>query len=78
MGHGTGDLAPVSDLAPLLVAIAAGDRRTAVDLVDAVIGEPGSPRWNPPRQRAVILYLIEAGADPDATAAGGVTILAQS
>src|SRR5262249_61836331 len=38
-------------------------------------GVPGAPTGTPPRQRAVILYLIEAGADPNATAAGGVTPL---
>jgi hypothetical protein len=40
-----------------------------------VIGAPGSASWNPTRQRDVILYLIEAGADPNAAAAGGVTPL---
>jgi hypothetical protein len=40
-----------------------------------MIGAPGSAHWDPPQQRATILYLIEAGADPDATAAGGVTPL---
>jgi ankyrin repeat protein len=40
-----------------------------------VIGVPGSASWNPTRQRAVILSLIEAGADPNAAAAGGVTPL---
>jgi hypothetical protein len=55
--------------------IRARNRRGAEPLHAAVIGEPGSARWNPPQQQAVILYLIEAGADPDATAAGGVTPL---
>ena len=41
----------------------------------AVMGVPGSAHWNPASQQAVILYLIEAGADPNATAAGGVTPL---
>ena len=41
----------------------------------AVIGVPGSASWSPTRQRNVIFYLIEAGADPNATAAGGVTPL---
>ena len=40
-----------------------------------MIGGPGSAHWDPPQQRAVILYLVEAGADPNATAAGGVTPL---
>jgi hypothetical protein len=55
--------------------IRARNRRGAEPLHAAVMGEPGSAHWNPPQQRAVILYLIEAGADPDATAAGGVTPL---
>ena len=40
-----------------------------------MIGAPGSASWNPTRQQDVILYLIEAGADPNAAAAGGVTPL---
>jgi hypothetical protein len=55
--------------------IRARNRRGGEPLHAAVIGGPGSARWNPPQQRAVILYLIEAGADPNATAAGGVTPL---
>ena len=55
--------------------IRARNRRGSEPLHAAVIGVPGSVQWNPPRQRAVILYLIEAGADPNATAAGGVTPL---
>ena len=62
-----------------LVALGAGvrarDRRGAEPLHAAVIGEPGSPNWNPARQRAVIEYLVGAGADPDAAALGGVTPL---
>jgi len=55
--------------------VRARNRRGAEPLHAAVIGAPGSAHWNPAQQRAVILYLIEAGADPDATAAGGVTPL---
>jgi hypothetical protein len=55
--------------------IRARNRRGAEPLHAAVIGVPGSAHWDPPRQRAVILYLVDAGADPDATAAGGVTPL---
>ena len=55
--------------------VRARNRRGAEPIHAAVIGEPGSPSWDPPRQQAVILYLIEAGADPDAAAAGGVTPL---
>jgi hypothetical protein len=67
------------DMARELVArgadVGAKNRRGAEPLHAAVIGEPGSPPWDPPRQQAVIVYLIEAGADPNATAAGGVTPL---
>jgi hypothetical protein len=52
--------------------IRARNRRGAEPLHSAVIGVPGSASWNPTRQRDVILYLIEAGADPNAAAAGGV------
>jgi hypothetical protein len=55
--------------------IRARNRRGAEPLHAAVMGVPGSAHWNPPQQRAVIVYLIEAGADPNATAAGGVTPL---
>jgi ankyrin repeat protein len=51
------------------------NRRGSEPLHAAVVGVPGSATWNPARQRAVILYLVEAGADPNATAAGGVTPL---
>jgi Ankyrin repeats (many copies)/Ankyrin repeat len=55
--------------------IRARNRRGAEPLHAAVMGVPGSAHWNPPQQRAVILYLVETGADPNATAAGGVTPL---
>jgi ankyrin repeat protein len=51
------------------------NRRGAEPLHAAVMGGPGSARWIPAQQRAVILFLIDAGADPNATAAGGVTPL---
>ena len=35
-------------------------------LLVAAIGNPGSDRWNPGAQSAVIRILVEAGADPDA------------
>jgi len=39
------------------------------------MGGPGAPTWNPARQRAIIRYLVGAGADPNAPASGGVTPL---
>ena len=55
--------------------IRAKDRRGAEPLHAAVIGVPGTSTWAPRRQQEVMLCLIEAGADPNATAAGGVTPL---
>jgi hypothetical protein len=55
--------------------IRARNRRGAEPLHAAVIGVPGSASWNPASQRDVIVCLIEAGADPNAAAAGGVTPL---
>jgi hypothetical protein len=55
--------------------IRARNRRGAEPLHAAMIGVPGSVSWDPARQRDVIVYLIEAGADPNAAAAGGVTPL---
>ena len=67
------------ELARALVAagadVRARNRRGAEPLHAAVIGSPGSDNWNPPRQIAVIAYLVGAGADPNAGAAGGVTAL---
>jgi Ankyrin repeats (many copies)/Ankyrin repeat len=68
-----------AELARELVAhgadVRARNRRGAEPLHAAVIGQPGSDIWNPTRQAAVIGYLIEAGADPNAAALGGVTPL---
>jgi ankyrin repeat protein len=55
--------------------VRAKNRRGAEPLHAAVNGVPGSPAWDPPRQVAMITYLIGAGADPDALAVGGVTPL---
>jgi Ankyrin repeats (many copies)/Ankyrin repeat len=55
--------------------VQAKNRRGAEPLHAAVMGAPGSAHWDPTRQRAVIEYLIKVGADPNATAAGGVTPL---
>jgi ankyrin repeat protein len=41
----------------------------------AAKGGPGSPYWNPVAQAATIAFLIEAGADPNATSKRGVTPL---
>jgi hypothetical protein len=63
------------DLIERGAVIRARNRRGAEPLHAAVIGAPGSASWNPARQRDVICYLVEAGADPNAAAAGGVTPL---
>ena len=67
------------DLAEDLVArgadIRARNRRGAEPLHAAVSGGPGATHWNPLRQQAIIEYLIEAGADANAAALGGVTPL---
>lgn len=67
------------DLARDLIArgadISARNRRGAQPLHAAVIGAPGSTNWNPTAQRAIIEFLIKAGADPNAVAVGGVTPL---
>jgi hypothetical protein len=55
--------------------VRARNRRGAEPLHAAMIGGPGSPSWDPTRQRDVVVCLIEAGADPNAGAAGGVTPL---
>ena len=55
--------------------IRARNRRGAEPLHAAVMGVPGEANWNPAGQREVIEYLIDAGADPDAAALGGVTPL---
>jgi hypothetical protein len=55
--------------------VQARNRRGAQPLHASVMGGPGSGNWNPRRQCDLIAYLIEAGADPNAAAAGGVTPL---
>lgn len=55
--------------------VRARNRRGAEPLHAAVMGGPTSPIWNPDRQRAVIVYLVGVGADPNAPASGGVTPL---
>ncbi|MFL6145078.1 MAG: ankyrin repeat domain-containing protein [Labedaea sp.] len=53
----------------------ARNRRGAEPLHAAAIGAPGTANWNPTGQREVIEYLVDAGADPNAAAMGGVTPL---
>jgi hypothetical protein len=55
--------------------VRARNRRGAEPLHAAVTGNPTSPTWDPAAQARVIALLVEAGADPDAPAAGGVTPL---
>ncbi len=71
----TYDVRTARDLMARGADIRARNRRGAEPLHAAVIGVPGSPTWDPPRQREIILYLVEAGAEPNAPAAGGVTPL---
>jgi len=58
--------------------VGAKSHRNAQPLHAAAVGQPGSPNWNPPAQVATIACLIEAGADPNATDAGGATPLHRS
>src|SRR3954467_5974736 len=57
------------EIAQELVALAADvrarNRRGAEPLHAAVMGGPGIPGWNPTRQRSIIAYLVDAGADPN-------------
>jgi Ankyrin repeats (many copies)/Ankyrin repeat len=69
------DAEMAQDLITRGAGIRARNRRGAEPLHAAVIGVPDSASWNPARQRDVIAYLVEAGADPNAAAAGGVTPL---
>jgi hypothetical protein len=50
--------------------VRAKNRRGAEPLHEADNGVPGSMTWDPRRQAATVTYLIEAGADPNAVAAG--------
>jgi hypothetical protein len=55
--------------------VRAKNRRGAEPLHAASAGAPGGQLWNPKRQAATIELLIDAGADPNALAAGGVAPL---
>ncbi len=69
------DTAMARELVARGANIRARNRRGAEPLHAATMGGPGAAHWNPTQQRAVILSLVEAGADPNAKAAGGVTPL---
>lgn len=69
------DLATASSLVAAGADVRAKNRRGAEPLHAATNGSPGSPQWNPEAQVAMITYLIQAGADPEALAEGGVTPL---
>ena len=56
-------------------AVRARNRRGAEPLHYAADGHPGADFVDPNAQRAVISYLIDAGADPDATDKSGVAPL---
>jgi hypothetical protein len=55
--------------------VRARNRRGAEPLHAASAGAPGGQPWNPKRQAATIELLIDAGADPDCVATGGVAPL---
>ena len=67
------------DLAEALVADGAAtrarNRRGAEPLHYAADGGPDAQHWDPPAQRAVIAFLISAGADPNAYDNSGVAPL---
>ena len=69
------DVAIARKLVGLGADVRGRNRRGAEPLHAATFGGPGSLHWDPTRQRAMILYLVSAGADPNAMAAGGVTPL---
>ncbi len=55
--------------------VRARNRRGAEPLHAAITGGPNSTHWDPPRQTATMVALLEGGADPNAPASGGVTPL---
>ena len=65
----------VSRLVSLGADVRAKNRRRAEPLHAACAGAPGGRHWNPERQAATIGLLIDSGADPNCSAAGGVAPL---
>ena len=55
--------------------IRARNRHGDEPLHAAAVGAPGSPNWNPARQKETLVALIEAGADPNCVNKSGVTPL---
>ena len=55
--------------------ICAKNRHGQEPLHYAVLGNPGSRRWNPGAQAAAVGFLLKSGADPNCTDRGGVTPL---
>ena len=56
-------------------AVRARNRRGAEPLHYAADGHLGAPNWDASGQREIIIFLIEAGSDPDATDKSGVAPL---
>ena len=69
------DVVLARDLIAAGADVGAQNRRRGQPIHSVVNGVPGSSAWNPHAQAAMVSYLIEAGADPDAAAAGRVTPL---
>lgn len=69
------ELSLVRDLVSKGALVRARNRRGAEPLHYAADGVPDSPAWNPEAQAAVIAFLIDAGADPNAIDKSGVAPL---
>jgi ankyrin repeat protein len=55
--------------------VSARNRRGAEPIHYAATGQPGSARWDPRAQAAIVAYLLRAGSDPNAADKSGVTPL---
>ncbi len=68
-----------TDIAKELVGfgadVSARNRLGAQPIHYAVIGQPGSKRWAPRAQAAIVAYLLRSGGDANATDKNGVTPL---